>query len=188
MVGTTKRCLRKVLGRLQVSEEGLNTVLVTIEAAINSRPIVQAEDGSGALTPAHFLVGERLTAIPTGPEPETNGSLTKEFRMRQRLADDLWGQWQRGYLTTLRSFHEVRLQPASTKLRIGDVSLLQKEVLPRHMGKRARMEQLMEGRDGKIRSAVFRPPEGNRITRPIQLVIPLEVDQGGEDVEECLSS
>ena len=76
-----KRCLRKVLGRFQVSEEGLNTVLVTIEAAINSRPIVQGEDGSGALTPAHFLVWKRLTVIPTGAEPETNGSLTKEFRM-----------------------------------------------------------------------------------------------------------
>jgi len=43
MVGTTKRCLRKVLGRYQVSEEGMNTTLVAIEAAINLRPIVQAE-------------------------------------------------------------------------------------------------------------------------------------------------
>jgi hypothetical protein len=81
MVGTTKRCLCKVLGRQQLSEEGLNTTLVAIEAAINSRPIVQAEDKSGVLTPAHFLIGEKLTALPTGPEPETNRSLTKEFRM-----------------------------------------------------------------------------------------------------------
>ena len=63
MVGTTKRCLRKVVGRFQVSEEGLNTILVAIEAAI--KPIVQAEDESGALTPAHFLVGERLVTVVT---------------------------------------------------------------------------------------------------------------------------
>ena len=106
MVGTTKRCLRKVLGRFQVSEEGLNTILVAIEAAI--KPIVQAEDESGALTPAHFLTGERLTAIPTGPEPETNGSLKKEFMMRQKLADDIWRRWQKVYLTTLRIFLDVR--------------------------------------------------------------------------------
>ena len=49
------------------------------EAAINSRPIVQAEDESGAWTPAHFLIGDRLTAITSGPETETNGSLTKEL-------------------------------------------------------------------------------------------------------------
>jgi hypothetical protein len=56
------------------------------------------------------------------------------------------------------------------------------------MWKRAIIEQLIEGRDGKIRTAVLRNPEGNKLTRPIQLVIPLEVDQGGEDVEEYLSS
>ena len=38
-----------------------------------------------------------------------------------------------------------------------------------------------------IRTVVLRTPEGNKITRPIQLV-GLEVDQGGEDVEEHLSS
>ena len=186
MVGTTKPCLHKVLGRFQVSE-GLNTILVATEAAINSRPIVQTEDESGALTTAHFLVRERLTAIPTGPEPEMNGSLTKEFRMRQKLVDNLWRWWQREYLTTLRSFHEVWQQQASPKFGIGDVALLQ-EVRPRHMWKRAHFEQFVKGRDGKIRTVVLRTTEGNKITRPIQLVIPLEVDQGGEDVEECLSS
>jgi hypothetical protein len=188
MIGTTKRCLRKVLGRFQVAEEGLNTTLVAIEAAINSRPIAQAEDEAGALTPAHFLTGERLTVIPSGPEPGTNGNLTKEFRMRQKHADDFWRRWQKEYLTTLRSFHEVQQQQASTKLRRGDVALLQEDVRPRHMWKRAVIEQLIEGRDGMIRTVVLRTPEGNKITRPIQLVIPLEVDQGGEDVEERLSS
>jgi hypothetical protein len=140
MVGTTNRCLRKVLGRFQVSEEGLNIVLITIEAAINTRPIVQVEDGSGALTTAHFLVGERLTAIPAGSELETNGSLTKEFRMRQRLADEICRRRQREYLTTLRSFHKIRQQQASTKVRVGYVALLHEEVSPRHMWKRARIE------------------------------------------------
>ena len=100
IVGTTKRCLRKALGRFQVPGEGLNTTLIAIDAATNSRPIVQAEDESGTLTPAHLLTGERLTAIPTGPEPKTNSSLTKEFRMRHKLADDFWRRWQREYLTT----------------------------------------------------------------------------------------
>jgi hypothetical protein len=179
MVGTTKRCLRKALGRSQVPEEGLNTTLITIEAAINSRPIVQAEDESGTLTPAHLLIGERLTAIPTGPDPKTNGSLTKEFRMRQKLADDFWRRWQREYLTTLWSFHAVRQQKASTRLRRGDVVLLQEDDRLRHKWKRAVIEQLVEGRNGMISTVLLRTPERNKITRPIQLVIPLEVDQGG---------
>ena len=49
------------------------------------------------------------------------------------------------------------------------------------MRKRALIEQLIEGRDGMIRTAVLRTPEGNKFTRPVRLVIPLEVDQGGEE-------
>jgi len=97
---------------------------VAIEAAINSRPIGQAEDETGVLTPAHFLIGERLNTIPSGREPETNRSLTKEFKMRQKLADDFWRRWQKEYLTKLRSFHEVRQQQTSVKFRRGDVALL----------------------------------------------------------------
>jgi len=161
---------------------------VAIDAAIYSRPIVRPEDEAGTLTPAHFLTGERLTAITSGPEPETNGSLTEEFRMRQKHADEFWRRWQREYLTTLRRFHEDRQQQASTKFRRGDVALLQEDVRSRHMWKSAVIEQLIEGRDGMIRTVLLRTQEGNKITRRIQLVIPMEVEQGGEDVEELLSS
>jgi len=52
--------------------------LIGIEATVNSRPIMQGED-SAALTPAHFLIREGLTAIPTGPEPTARQSLAKEL-------------------------------------------------------------------------------------------------------------
>jgi hypothetical protein len=65
---TTKRSLRKVLGPSQVDEEGLQTILVGIQAALNSRPITQDEENE-TLTPAHFLTGWRLTTIPQCPEP-----------------------------------------------------------------------------------------------------------------------
>ena len=68
------------------------------------------------------------------------------------------------------------------------MAVLQEDVRPRHMWKTAIIERVIEGRDGRIRTVALRTSEGNKITRPIQLVIPLEADQGGEDVEECLSS
>ena len=88
------------------------------------------------------------------------------------------------YFTTVRTFHEVRHQQASTKFGRGDVALLQENLRPRYMWKRAVVEQLIKGRDGMIRTVVLRIPEGNKITRPIQLVIPREVVQGADDVEE----
>jgi hypothetical protein len=82
MVGTAKRCLRKVLGKRHVDDEKLNTILASIEAAIISRPLTQ-DDGPETLTPAHFLHRGRQNTITTGPEPILTTSLTKEFRLQQ---------------------------------------------------------------------------------------------------------
>ena len=78
MVGTVKRCLRKVLGQSRLTEKQLNTTLISIETAVNSRPITQGEDAA-ALTLAHFLFGEGLATIPMGPEPRARKNLAKEL-------------------------------------------------------------------------------------------------------------
>ena len=64
MVGSIERWLRKVLGRSKLDEEGLSTILASIEAALNSRPITEDLDTGEILTPSHFLIGKRLIAIP----------------------------------------------------------------------------------------------------------------------------
>jgi len=51
------------------------------------------------------------------------------------------------------------------------------------MWKKARIHELLQGRDGRIRT-VSLLPDRTKISRPVQLVIPLEIDQGGEDVED----
>ena len=55
---------------------------------------------------------------------------------------------------------------------------------PRHMWKRGRVEELRPGRDGKVRTVILRTQDGGCLVRPVQLVIPLVVDQGGENVED----
>jgi len=184
VVGTTKRCVRKVFGKRQVDDEKLNTIFTSIEAAINSRPLSQ-DNGPETLTPAHFFHGGRLKTIPTGPESTLTKSLTKEFRFQQQAVEDFWKRWTKEYLLELRSYHQVR-QPCGGKarFRVGDVVLLQDEVRPRHMWKRGRIEDLRPGRDGKTRTDILRTNNGGRLARPVQLVIPLEFDQGGEDEED----
>ena len=76
-----------------------------------------------------------------------------------------------------------QLKGKSVKVRVGDVVLLHEDCRPRHMWKKARVEELKVGRDGAYRTVVLHGANGTLLVRPIQLVIPLEVDQGGEDVE-----
>ena len=52
------------------------------------------------------------------------------------------------------------------------------------MWKKGRVEELRLARDGKLRTVILRTPDGGCLFRPVQLVIPLEVDQGWEDVED----
>jgi len=90
MVGTTKRCIRKVLGNRQVDNEELTQFRLALKPPI-SRPLKQ-DDGPETLTQAHFLHGGRPNTIPTGPELTLNKGLTKEFRLQQ-AADVFWKRW-----------------------------------------------------------------------------------------------
>lgn len=109
MIGSVKRCLRKVLGKARIDEDGLLTVLAGIEATLNSRPIIH-EYGLGelgkSLTPAHFLNGKKLTTIPSSPEP-VNKSLMLLWQEKQRRIDSSWKRWCKEYLLDLRSYHEI---------------------------------------------------------------------------------
>jgi len=127
MVATTKRLLRKVLGPAQVDEEELQTILVGIEATLNSRPIIQHDDNE-TLTPVHFLTGGKLTTIPHGPEPVRTENLTRHFRQHQRLTEALWPRWQKEYLLQLRNYHEVKRQARQgPKFKVGDIVLLRRK-------------------------------------------------------------
>ena len=91
----------------------------------------------------------------------------------------------REYLLELRSFHRVRQTTGRTAtFRVGDMVLLQEDLRPRHLWRRARIQELVQGRDGQVRTVLLQTGDGHNLARPIQLVIPLEVDQGGEDVED----
>jgi len=74
-------------------EEELQTILVGIEAALNSRPIIQDDDNE-TLAPAHFLTGGNLTTIPYGSETVRTENLTRTFR-HQRLTEALWRRWKK---------------------------------------------------------------------------------------------
>jgi len=85
----------------------------------------------------------------------------------------------------LRNYNEVR-RPAQLgpKFKLSDIVLLQEERIPRPMWKKARIDELLQVRDSQIRTVTLRPTDITKISRPVQLVIPLEFDQGGEEVKD----
>ncbi|XP_062534520.1 uncharacterized protein LOC134203653 [Armigeres subalbatus] len=66
-VRVTKNHLMKVIGENPVSAEDYSTLLTQVEACLNSRPLTPMSDDPNdlePLTPAHFLIGSSLQALP----------------------------------------------------------------------------------------------------------------------------
>ena len=82
MVRSTKRCLKKAVGSRRLTYEELNTVLVEVEAVLNSRPItyIYEEDTETPLTPSHLFCGRRLLDKPEAAEDVNDDEFLLESR------------------------------------------------------------------------------------------------------------
>ena len=76
MIKSAKRCLKKSTGKNCLSYGELHTLVVEIEAVLNSRPLtyVASEDIEEPLTPSHRLVGYRILTLPDPPITEEDDS------------------------------------------------------------------------------------------------------------------
>ena len=70
IVREVKRPLRKILRNACLNMDELTTIVIEIEATLNSRPLTYiSEDDSGEpLTPSHLVLGRRVLNLPDIPD------------------------------------------------------------------------------------------------------------------------
>ena len=194
LVRSTKRCLRKFVGRAQLSFDELVTVLAEIEAVINSRPLtyVSAGDIEEPLTPSHLIVGRRILNLPdhlshlNDDDEEfslNNNLLNRRMKHLANVLNHFWSRWRNEYLSELREVHSYtarrQVQGKPTAVAVGDVVVVHDEHLPRGLWRLGKVVSVMEGRDRFFRAATVKvsSKSGEKLllNRPIQLLYPLEV-------------
>ncbi|RCN35100.1 hypothetical protein ANCCAN_19047 [Ancylostoma caninum] len=104
------------------------------------------------------------------------------------ITEKFWKIWQDQYLRSLREKHTLQTGKKRGGILIpktGQIVLIQDEVQPRHSWKMGIINTLVSNIHGTIREAIVRFPSGRLIRRPINLLIPLELeDQNNEKIAE----
>ena len=106
MIGLTKTCLKKVLGKNCVTLETLQTVITEIEATLNDRPLTYVSSDltdPGPLTPSHLLHGRRITRIPYPSSDNTENcalptNLNKCVELQRSILEHFQRRWTSEYL------------------------------------------------------------------------------------------
>jgi len=187
MVGITKRCLKKTIGRSQITFEELRTIVVEIEGTLNNRPLTYMYDDvegvSRPLTPAHLIYGRQIVRGPSERQLElanVNQSLTRRAKHQFKLLKDFTRHWQREYLLGLREHNKCNRKGQPRQIvKPGDIVILKDELTHRNWWKLARVTELIIGRDGNARAAkvlvLNQEKKTSTLRRPLQHLIPIEV-------------
>ncbi|XP_076298334.1 uncharacterized protein LOC143217680 [Lasioglossum baleicum] len=94
-VKSVKFHLKRIIGETSLTYEEFSTLLVQIEAVLNSRPICPLSDDPAdleALTPGHFIIGAALNTVP---EPSLEHLPESRLSGWQLLRQFLQRFWQR---------------------------------------------------------------------------------------------
>lgn len=180
MVRTVKEPLKKVLQGQTLYKTKFETLLVEVEAIVNSRPLATVSgdnDDPLPITPSQLISGHVLRQLPhvkvpprLAPKKETP---TLRWRVRLHNRKRFFELYRKDYLLTLQTtqkWHE-----ACRDLREGDVvHVADDDKKSKATWPLARVTQVLRGRDGKVRNVVLQTSSGI-IRRPVQRLVKLEV-------------
>ena len=175
-VKSLKSHLRKVLGEAKLNFEELSTVLIQVEACLNSRPLTplpEASDALEVLTPGHFLIGRPLTSLPENSELQVLKPL-RRWQLCQSLTRHLWARWSHEYLNILSRFSKWHTE--TRDYQVGDIVCLREEPMAPTRWPLARIIKVHPGQDGKVRVVTVRTSKGV-YNRPVVKLVPLVQDQ-----------
>ncbi|XP_065094195.1 uncharacterized protein LOC135714754, partial [Ochlerotatus camptorhynchus] len=147
-VRSAKNHLIKVIGETPASSEDFSTLLTQVEACLNSRPLTSMSDDPNdlePLTPAHFLVGSSLQALPDPEFTSIAPNRLNRFQLMQQKLQHFWIRWRREYLSQLQA-RTKRWKPA-VHVEIGKLVVIKEDNLPPMRWKMGRIVAVHPGAD-----------------------------------------
>lgn len=157
-VKSTKYHLRRVIGDSTLTYEELSTLLIQVEACLNSRPIsiISSTDPGELmpLTPGHFLIGESILNVPDHSYENSNVSCLTRWQFLQRMLQSFWRRWSSEYISNL--MHRYKWSKQTSEPKVGDIVLVKEDDLPPSRWLLGRIVQKHPGHDNITRVVTLR--------------------------------
>ncbi|XP_062541814.1 uncharacterized protein LOC134209800 [Armigeres subalbatus] len=175
-VKSAKTHLKRIVGNVRLTFEELTTVLIEIEAVLNSRPLFAISNDPAdplVITPAHYLIGRPLTAVPEPSLEDVAVNRLTRWQHLQLMREHFWRAWSREYLNTLQPRKKnLRTQP---NIKEGMVVLLHDRNQPPLNWKMGRITAVYPGDDDLVRAVDVRSG-GTTFRRPINKISVLPIE------------
>lgn len=156
------KSLGKLLGNANLTFEELATLLTRAEACLNSRPLTPISSDlfdPVCITPAYFLVGDSLAAIPEPNLIDVPVNRLTRWRRITQYSQLLWRHWSTEYLGQLQE----RAKWSSRKgpeIRLGSVVQIKDDNVASLQWRVGVVVSLQQGNDGIVRVAQVKTAEG----------------------------
>ncbi|XP_058449236.1 uncharacterized protein LOC131429202 [Malaya genurostris] len=184
-VRSAKYHLLRVLGGNPVSVEDFTTLLTQVEACLNSRPLIAITDDPEdlePLTPAHFLIGASLQAIPDPDYDTVPLSRLNRWQLVQGQLQNFWKRWRMEYLSQLQR-RTKHWEPA-VKVDVNRLVVIADTNQPPMRWKLGRIVELHPGKDGVVRVVTVKTATGS-LTRPVEKLCLLPNTEEAAGEESC---
>lgn len=166
-VKSVKFHLKRVLGETSLTYEEFSTLLIQIEAVLNSRPLCPLSDDPSdlaVLTPGHFIIGTSLNTIPEPSLIDISSNRLSRWQLLRQILEQFWKRWSTEYLQKLQTLSKWQQQKDSIK--IGSLVLVKDERYPPSKWAMGRIIDVHPGKDDLVRVATVRT-ESSTLKRPI---------------------
>ncbi|XP_046145382.1 uncharacterized protein LOC123988673 [Osmia bicornis bicornis] len=175
-VKSVKHHLKRVIGDRPLTFEEFSTVLVEIEACLNSRPLYPLSndvEDLQVLTPAHFL-GIASGLIPEDAPPDVSENRLERFQLLQVTRNNFWKRWSQEYLQYLQE--RAKWRGPAENFAVGQLVLVRDDRYPPSKWPLGRVTEVHLGPDGLVRVVTVRTATSS-LRRHVARLCPLLLEQ-----------
>ncbi|XP_065093149.1 uncharacterized protein LOC135713840 [Ochlerotatus camptorhynchus] len=128
---------------------------------MNSRPLLPMSDDPNdlaALTPAHFLIGTSLTALPDPDYQNQPIGALGMYQNWQLLVQKFWSHWRKEHLQEM--LRDTKFAARNNEIQPGRMVIVADESLPAIRWPLARIVTVHPGKDDLVRVVSLRTAKG----------------------------